>query len=412
MAMKLNFGHAPARLAFWRRLARQALAAKTPTPFYVFSAEPVCEALAELESRNFGLPVTHWLSCKTQPIAPLLRWWRGQGRPIEVVSECEFIAALREGFQPEQILINGPAKHRWLPKHARRGLLVNFDSRAEIDVLLPVAKRLGWRVGVRCLTREEFDPENPQFPTQFGFEFEEAVAALRRLQRAKVRLETIHLHLRTNVASHVVYERALAEVAAICAKAEFSPRHLDCGGGLPGRHTLSRGGCPYDAEFSLDALALMYRRALKQFPGLRELWLENGRFVTGGSGALVVSVLDVKSRRGLRQLICDGGRTMNAVVSLWEQHALLQVPERRGRAVLTAVHGPTCMAFDQLARRPMSAGIRAGDRLVWLDAGAYHISWETRFSHGLAAIFWHENGKLVLARRAERAEDWWRQWRR
>ncbi|HEY6169536.1 MAG TPA: hypothetical protein VI454_15955 [Verrucomicrobiae bacterium] len=410
--MKTAIDHSPSTLAFWRRLAHRALGECTPTPFFLISVEPIREALAELEARDFGLPVTHWLSCKTLPMAPLLRWWRGQGRPIEIVSEFELLAALREGFEPEQILINGPAKHRWLPKHARRGLLVNFDSRAELDALLPLAKKLDWRVGIRCFTREEFDPENPQCPTQFGFEFDETVKAISKLKRSSVKVETVHFHLRTNVASHVSFERAIAEVAAICAKAKFAPRHLDCGGGLPVRHTLSRGGRPFDAEFSLDALALMYRRAVKQFPGARELWLENGRFLSAGSGALVVKVLDVKSRRELRQLICDGGRTMNALVSNWEQHELLMLPGRKGPRVPTAVYGPTCMAFDQLARRPLPKGIRPGDHLAWLEAGAYHIPWETHFSHGLAAVVWHENGKLTLARQAETFDEWWGRWRR
>jgi diaminopimelate decarboxylase len=409
--MKPAFGHPPATLAFWRRLARRALAAKTSTPCYLFSVEPMRAALAELEALDFGAPVTHWLSCKTQPFAPLLRWWRAQGRPIEVVSEFEFLAARRAGFATEQILINGPAKHRWLPRHARRGLRVNFDSRAELDALLPLAVKLDWSVGVRVHTREEFDPENPKFPTQFGFAFDEAGAALRRLRRAKARVETIHFHLRTNVASPAIYQRALDEVAAVCRRAKFAPRHLDCGGGLPPRHALTRDGKAFDVAMRLPALAAMYRRALKQFPGLRELWLENGRFLLAGSGALLVRVLDVKERRGLRQLLCDGGRTMNALVSNWEQHELLALPARGGRRALTAVHGPTCMAFDQLARCSLPAALRAGDHLLWLEAGAYHLPWETRFSHGLAAAWWHEDDMLALARPAEGFEAWWNQWR-
>ena len=45
----------------------------------------------------------------------------------------------------------------------------------------------------------------------------------------------------------------------------------------------------------------MLRQSAKLFPGLREIWLENGRWVSAGSGALVVKILDVKERRGLRQ---------------------------------------------------------------------------------------------------------------
>ena len=86
------------------------------------------------------------------------------GQPIEVVSEFELRAALAEGFAPQNIFINGPAKHHWLSRHELRDLAVNFDSPAELAALLPLAKKLNWRCGVRLNTSEEFDPENPQFP--------------------------------------------------------------------------------------------------------------------------------------------------------------------------------------------------------------------------------------------------------
>ncbi len=416
----LNFCHPSETIKFWKRLVREALSLSPTTPFYLFSALPIAERISELENafaaagfgtKNSKFKIKNWLSCKTQPVAPLLRWWREQSRPIEVVSEFELRAALTEGFAPENILVNGPAKHHWLPQFRLRELSVNFDSPAELAALLPLAKKLNWRCGVRILPGEEFDPENPQCPTQFGFTPDKAVNALKNLLRAKVRTETVHFHLRTNVSAVAIYERAIAEVAEICRAVEFSPLHLDIGGGIPVRHVLSRGNKVYDGEFGLRSFAQMLRQSAKLFPGLCEVWLENGRWVSAGSGALVVKILDVKERRGVRQLICNGGRTMNALTSLWEQHKIISVPERSGEETLTVVHGPTCMAFDQLARIPLPCSLRAGDHLVWLDAGAYHIPWETRFSHGHAAVLWHDGKKLKLVRERQSFKNFWDVWK-
>ncbi|MEY4917067.1 MAG: hypothetical protein RL616_980 [Verrucomicrobiota bacterium] len=421
----LDFGHSPETIQFWKRLVREALSLSASTPLYVCSALPIAERISELDTAFTGagfqsaiqnpkskIAFRHWLSCKTQPVAPLLRWWREQGRGIEVVSEFELRAALMEGFAPENILVNGPAKHSWLPKfQALNNLSINFDSPAELAALLPLAKKSNWRCGVRILTSEEFDPEQPQYPTQFGFTPDEAITALKKLLRAKARIETIHFHLRTNIPSAQIYERAIAEVAEVCHAAKFSPLHLDIGGGVPVRQVLTRGGKVYGGEFGLWAFAEKLRQLAKLFPGLREIWLENGRFVSAGSGVLVVKILDVKERRGLRQLICDGGRTMNALHSLWEQHALIPLPERGGAEVLTAVCGPTCMAFDQLARIPLPRSLKAGDHLLWLDAGAYHIPWETRFSHGHAAVCWHDEQGLRLVREGQSFDSFWGHWR-
>jgi diaminopimelate decarboxylase len=420
-----NFGHTPETIEFWKRLVREALSlSPTNTPFYLFSALPIAERITELDAaliaagfqlrtQNPKLKTTfqHWLSCKTQPVAPLLRWWREQGRSIEVVSEFELRAALGEGFAPENILVNGPAKHHWLHQFPLRDLSVHFDSAAELAKLLPLARKWNWRCGIRMLTGEESDPENPQFPTQFGFTPDEAVTAIKKLQRAKVRLETVQFHLRSNVPSVAVYERAIAEVAEICRAAKFSPLHLDIGGGVPVRHILTRSRKIYDGEFGLRSFAKMLRQSAKLFPDLRELWLENGRFVSAGSGVLAVKILDMKERRGVRQLICDGGRTLNALMSVWEQHALVPLVERDSAEVLTSVHGPTCMAFDQLARIPLPRSLKAGDHLIWLDAGAYHLPWETRFSHGHAAVFWHDEAGLRLARERQSFENFWGVWR-
>src|SRR5438093_3027705 len=226
--MKRGFDHPPGELDFWRKLVKPILL-RQPTPFYLFSVGPIEAALRELKRHFASLPTRHWLSFKTQPLRALIQWWQRQGLGVEVVSEFELRAARVEGFPPERILVNGPAKHHWLPRHPLRGLRVNFDSPAEARSLTLLAKKLDWTVGVRFHTRQEFDPESPEFPTQFGMTAEEALPTLRWLQRAGVRLQTAHFHLRTNVAAPKIYERALNEVARVCHAAGFSPRYVDCG---------------------------------------------------------------------------------------------------------------------------------------------------------------------------------------
>ena len=154
---KLNFGHTPETIEFWKRLVRETLSLSTQTPFYLCSALPIRRKNFRTSTTPSCAPgfnrqpairksviIRHWLSLqKLQPVAPLLRWWRAQGRPIEVVSEFELRAALAAGFAPENILANGPAKQYWLPQFALRGLSVNLDSPAELAVLLPLAKKTG-----------------------------------------------------------------------------------------------------------------------------------------------------------------------------------------------------------------------------------------------------------------------------
>lgn len=145
-------------------------------------------------------------------------------------------------------------------------------------------------------------------------------------------------------------------------------------------------------------------------PSITEVWLENGRYLSGTTAVLVVSITDRKRRDDAIYLICDGGRTNHALVSDWEEHSVEVIPQRGGAAELTTICGPTCMAFDHLGRFQLPAA-DVGDLIIWKDAGAYHIPWETRFSHGTCPVVWcDENWQPWVCRRRESLRSWWDQW--
>lgn len=397
-------------ITFWENLVRHLLKYRITTPFFVFSPHPITEALKSLQAieKAVSVPVRHWFPCKAQPLPPLLAWWNRQNHGVEISSEFELMATRKIGFPRQSILVNGPAKSWFSTLDGLRGLRVNIDSENELNELVPLAKELNWSLGVRCLTREEKDPDNPSYPTQFGIEPHRIVSVLRKLMRQGVRLETVHFHLRTNVESAEPYRRAIEEIASVCQAAHFKPRYLDIGGGLPPPWIMSSSGEYLDKHMKFSVLARVLNRAVELFPGLQEIWMENGRFLAARSGVLVTMIRDKKVRHGVQQLICDGGRTLNAMPSVWEKHALLVLQSRYSRLVPSIVYGPTCMAFDQLGLTLLPSRLRVTDYLVWLDAGAYHLQWETHFSHGHAEIWWYENSMAQKVRSSDRFSTWWK----
>jgi hypothetical protein len=79
--------------------------------------------------------------------------------------------------------------------------------------------------------------------------------------------------------------------------------------------------------------------------------------------------------------------------------------------VLTTIVGPTCMTDDRLARVVLPDSIVPGDLVIWLDAGAYHLPWETRFSQGLCAVAWADaTDALSLGRERETPAQWAASW--
>ena len=387
----------------WRGLLATA-AREFGTPCYVSRWRPVACALSALDQLSTSdIPVRSWLSLKTHPLPPLISEWLRSGRGVEVVSECEFLMARSLGASSDQLLVNGVAKHSWLGRHSRPGLRVHFDSLREVEALAGLAADDGWRVGVRCHAPDERDARDARFGGQFGMTEDEAVAALATLRDAGADVQGLHFHLGQRAHAPDAYVRAVDHLARICRRARFRPRYVDMGGGLP---------TPTAATAALDGLGRAIATAHSSFgDSLEEVWLENGRFVTDASTALCVRVLDVKEREDSRYLICDGGRTNQALAADHGAHPLLTLPRRTGAAGHTTICGPTCMTDDVLARGPMPSDIGVGDVIVWMNAGAYHLPWETRFSQGLCAVVWCDVAdRMSLAREREQPQEWAEPW--
>jgi diaminopimelate decarboxylase len=349
-----------------------------------------------------GSKLRSWLSFKTHPVPQLAAAWIRSGRGVEVVSEAEFETIRSVGCPADQLLVNGVGKHRWLSGVVAPRLRIHFDSIREVQALLPAALEQAWRVGLRCHVPPEHDARDAGFGGQFGLSAGEVSEAHDLLRAAGAAVESVHFHLGQAARSTPAYSEAIQTVVHLCLTNDIAPRYLDCGGSIDSSP---------DVDAAIDDLTSAADWARRHLPSVEELWLENGRYLTEASAALVVQVVDVKMRDECRYLICDGGRTNQALAADNGLHSILLLPERPGRDVLTTICGPTCMTDDRLARLLLPDTVVPGDLVVWLDAGAYHLPWETRFSHGLCAVVWADaDDHLSLARRHEAADEWRALW--
>lgn len=392
---------------FWSDRVSRALV-RVGTPCFVFAEEPLADQYHRLGEVFKGLPVRHWWSLKTLPLRPAVTTWQSWGEGVEVVSEYEFRAARRLGFSADDILLNGPAKHSWLKNSRVPWLRVNFDSLQELRELAPRAKDLQWRVGIRVHTQKEQHAEYRGVGTQFGFLPDELPVASTLLARLGLKVEVVHFHLRTQVARVAEYRQAASEVMRYVRNVGWEPAVLDLGGGFPAQGPVDLEGKSFTRHFSIPKVRQLAERLLENHPWVKEIWLENGRWLTAPAGVLAIRILEAKEGRGARTLVCDGGRTQHALLATWERHAIIPLERSRGRLVPTLVCGPTCMAFDNLGLHALPAELGAGDVLLWMDAGAYQLCWETRFSHGLAPIAWCRGRTMEVSRPAETFESWFR----
>ena len=123
---------------------------------------------------------------------------KSRGLYAEVVSGLEYCMALRVGYEPENIIFNGPIKTEANLRDALLGgAIVNVDHLAEVDEVCKIAQdHLGRKISVGFRCNADY---GARVRSRFGMaedsgELSRAFAALQR-QKISMSLEFISIHL-------------------------------------------------------------------------------------------------------------------------------------------------------------------------------------------------------------------------
>ena len=385
------------------------------TPFYFLRlpvyTRRVARLKAEVVAHLHGCALKQWYSYKTLPVPHFaLSANKESELGVEVTSDFELSAVLAARVASKDILINGPCKHLWLPRNLPR-LTVAFDSLFEVQELAPVSRALGWNVGLRLSLSNQRDPDDERYPAQFGMVEEDIRRAVATLNASGNPPTFVHFHLRANVALQTL-EAAASEAANIVNSlgSQLCIRAVNFGGGLPEPNVWTNG-CELAKEVTFSRYGQTVAACRALFPTAEEVWLENGRALVGPAGALVLTVGDIKEIEGYRVLICDGGRTNNALESDWGTHIVRPLGIGPAPTTPTIVCGPSCMPYDWIYRGELSSAIERGTKIAYFNAGSYHIPWETRFSRGLCSVILQDmTGAFGCIRQKESVDHWINSW--
>jgi diaminopimelate decarboxylase len=382
------------------------------TPLYVTDLDAAAHFLAVYRARLPGALIAY--AVKANPDPRLLGRLVRRGAGAEVVSGVELVLALRAGFEPERIVMNGVGKTDGeLGAAFAAGILVNVESLDELDAALRLSAeqerpvRLGLRLnpGVDASTHPHL--ATGAVAAKFGIGLDELPAAFDRLATAGLRLAAIGCHIGSNIGSAEPWRevvRILARAEATAAEAGLPPERIDVGGGLE------------SADPTLvNALAEI---VLGAFPEPGRLILEPGRSVVAAAGWLVTRVVRTQPRpaSGSGYLVCDAGMTelIRPILYGADQPVALVAPgapfEPTGE---THLAGPICEAGDTLVHRleqwlpgEQLAESGPGALLALADAGAYGAAMASNYNGRLRpaeAVI--DGATLKLSRRREMLED-------
>jgi diaminopimelate decarboxylase len=173
-------------------------------------------------------------------------------------------------------------------------------------------------------------------------------------------------------------------------------RVLDLGGGL-GIDYLG-AGASLSWQQVISDLAKIKAQA-----GVKELWLELGRFAVADCGYYIVPVVDKKMNYGQEQLVLSAGINHLLRPAITDQpFPVTLLRNSTAESKHFDLHGPLCTSMDKLGHLPLPQDVSVDDRLVFGYCGAYGFTESMPFflCHQLAAEYVFESGKLIEVRPA------------
>jgi diaminopimelate decarboxylase len=353
-----------------------ALAGKVGTPFYVYSAATLRRHIRVMRDAFAGISTLIAYAMKANSNQAVLKVLAREGAGADVVSGGELERAIAAGIPPNKIVFSGVGK---TVAEMRRGLELgircfNLESEPELERLSEIAAAMGKVAPVSVRINPDVDAgthakiSTGKKENKFGIPFARAREVYARIAALPgVEAVGVDMHIGSQITDMTPFDNAfalLAELVRDLRAAGHGIRHVDVGGGL---------GIPYHHDEAAPPDPLAYAEVVKRHvAGLGcDLVLEPGRLIVGNAGILVTRVEYVKEG-DKTFVIVDAA--MNDLIrpTLYEAHHDIQpVVHSNLPQVRADIVGPVCETGDYLAKDRRIEGVKEGDLLSIMSAGAY-----------------------------------------
>jgi len=391
--------------------------------YFVYQLDALKQHLAKLQQQDV---IKLWFAVKANPLSKIIQTLDSEGFNFDVASSGELTQVLAQGISPDRVLNTGPAKSK---KQLR-----SFVKQGVRTFVVESLNQLTWLNEV--VLEQGLDNENFQKPavllrvqlqwpdgeknplggnslTPFGLSVQE-------WQSVQVsdypRLDICGLHIfqwgnmLSNEKMYSLWGQMVAPLTQLAEDIGMNLKILDLGGGL-GVDYLGEG----IGEEQGDGNTLSWQQIItdladiKAQAGVKELWLELGRFAVAECGYYVVPVIDKKINYDQEQLVLAAGINHIIRPAITEQPfpvtLLRQSNEQKQNF---DIHGPLCTSLDKLGHLSLPKDVEVGDELVFGYCGAYGFTESMPFflCHQLAAEYVIQNSKLVEVRAAKPASSY------
>ena len=400
-----------------------AIAARYPTPFYLYDERGIRENARRLKAAFAWNPgFREYFAVKATPTPAILKLLHEEGCGCDCSSLTELMMSDRCGIRGEEIVFssnNTPAEEYQLAD--KLGAVINLDDITHVDFLEQAIGHIPEKIccrynpgGVFTLgqTREGFQVMDNPGEAKYGMTRAQISDAFRMLRDRGAKEFGLHAFLASNTLSNEYYPQ-LAKVLfqlAVELKEETGCHitFIDLSGGV---------GVPYlpDApENDIAAIGEGVRRVYEEVlvpAGMGDvaLYSELGRFMLAPYGCLVTRAIHekhiYKEYIGVDACACN---LMRPAMYGSYHHITVLGKENAPCDHKYDVAGGLCENNDKFAIDRMLPKIDRGDLLVIHDAGAHGFSMGYNYNGKLrsAELLLREDGSVDQIRRAETPDDY------
>lgn len=362
---------------------------KFGTPLYVYSRNTIVNHFNTLKTALSELDHLICYAVKANSNIGIINTLAGLGSGFDIVSEGELRRVIAAGGDPEKCVFAGVGKTEPEIEFAIRNQIYSFnvESEPELERINAVAKRLGKRAPVAIRVNPNVDAHTHAkittgtYENKFGIGFEKIPDVYKRASRLKnIWLRGIQMHIGSQLTSVKPFEQAVKKVAplAMDLKEKFNIEFFSIGGGIGIVYNpaLASGTPKWWKSPESKGILTPQTYAERLVPILKKTGLkilvEPGRFIVGNAGVLITRVEYIKSTGKKNFVIVDAA--MNDLIrpAFYDAyHEIVPLIKSSRGTIKADVVGPICESGDYFCKDREIAGIKPGDCLVIMSAGAY-----------------------------------------
>jgi ornithine decarboxylase len=325
---------------------------------------------------------------KANPAAEIVAMLERRGANFDVASRGEIELCLANGATSDRLSYgNTIKKEKDIAFAYELGVrLFAFDSDHELDKLARAAPgaRVFCRILVAC------DGAEWPLSRKFGCAPDMAVALLRRARDLGLDPYGISFHVGSQQTDLGQWDGAVGTAARMfsaLAAADIDLRMVNIGGGFPAHY---RGEVPRVEHYARAVMTAITRHFGNQLP---EIIIEPGRSLVGDAGVIQSEVVLISEKGGdddRRWVYLDVGKFNGLAETMGESIKYrIVTPERGASQGPVVLAGPTCDSADILYEKTeyqLPLGLRVGDKIEILSAGAYTASYASVGFNGFTPI--------------------------